>query len=85
MNIYGINQHLSELFREWNQRNGSAYSLVTSAPVHYATRWWITERATPVYKITPAKEWRTIDGIALNKVYDHLELIEALKEVLNKV
>lgn len=85
MNIKGINQHLSELFREWNKRNGGDYYLFSFVPIHYATRWQIAQKDRPVTAMELAGEPHIVNGIDLNRSYDHLELIEALKAALNKV
>ena len=85
MNIYGINQYLSELFREWNKRNGGDYYLFSFVPTHYATRWQIGKRDRNVSLMDVAGGPYIVNGIDLNRSYDHLELIEALKEALNKV
>lgn len=85
MNIYGINQYLSELFREWNKKNGGDYYLFSFEPTHYATRWQIGKRDRNVSLMDVAGAPYMVNGIDLNRSYDHLELIEALKEALNKV
>lgn len=85
MNIYGINQYLSDLFREWNNRNGGDYYLFSFVPTHYATRWQIVQKGRPVTAKELAGEPHTVNGINLNQSYDHLELIEALRGALNKV
>ena len=85
MNINGINQYLSELFREWNKRNGGDYYLFSFVPTHYATRWQIAQKDRPVTAMDLAGGPHIVNGINLNRSYDHLELIEALKVALNKV
>lgn len=85
MNIKGINQYLSELFREWNKRNGGDYYLFTFVPIAYATRWQIAKKDRPVTAMELTGEPHEVNGIDLNRSYDHLELIEALKVALNKV
>lgn len=85
MKIKGINQYLSELFREWNKKNGSDYYLFSFVPTHYATRWQIAQKDRPVTAKELAGEPYTVNGIDLNRSYDHLELIEALQAALNKV
>lgn len=85
MDIKGINQYLSELFREWNKRNGGDYYLFSFVPTAYATRWQIAQKDRPVTAKELAGEPHTVNGIDLNRSYDHLELIEALKAALNKV
>lgn len=85
MDIYGINQYLSALFREWNKRNGGDYYLFSFVPTHYATRWQIGKRYRSVSLMDVAGGPYIVNGIDLNRSYDHLELIEALKEALNKV
>ena len=85
MNIKGINQYLSALFREWNKRNGGDYYLFTFVPIDYATRWQIAQKDRTVTAMELAGEPHEVNGINLNRSYDHLELIKALKEALNKV
>lgn len=85
MDIKGINQYLSELFREWNKKNGGDYYLFSFVPAYYATRWQIAQKDRPVTAKELAGEPHIVNGIDLNRSYDHLELIEALKVALNKV
>lgn len=83
MDINGINQYLSELFREWNKRNGGDYYLFSFVPTHCATRFQIGKRGRSVSQMDVAGAPYMVNGIDLNRSYDHLELIEALKEVIN--
>lgn len=85
MNIHGINQYLSELFREWNKKNGGDYYLFSFLPTHYATRWQIGKRDRNVSLMDVAGGPYIVNGIDLNRSYSHLVLIEALKVALNKV
>ena len=84
MDIKGINQYLSELFREWNKRNGGDYYLFSFVPMAYATRWQIGKRDRNV-SLDVAGGPYIVNEIDLNRSYDHLELIKALKKALNKV
>ena len=83
MNNYAINQYLSELFREWNKRNGGDYYLFSFVPTHCDTRFQIGKRDRNVSLMDLAGEPYIVSGIDLNRSYDHQELIEALKEALN--
>ena len=85
MDIKGINDYLSELFREWNKRNGGDYYLFSFVPTHCATRWQIGKRDRNVSLMDVAGGPYIVNGIDLNGSYDHLELTEALKVALNKV
>ena len=85
MDIKGINQYLSELFREWNKRNGGDYYLFSFIPTAYATRWQIGKHGSSVSLMDVAGGPYIVNGIDLNRSYDHLELIKALKVALNKV
>lgn len=82
MDIKGINQYLSELFGEWNKRNGGDYYLFSFVPTAYATRWQIAKKDRSVTAMELAGEPHIVDGIDLNKSYDHLDLIEALRGAL---
>lgn len=83
MNNYAINQYLSELFREWNKRNGGDYYLFSFVPTHCDARFQIGKRGRSVSQMDVAGAPYMVNGIDLNRSYDHHELIEALKEVLN--
>ena len=83
MNNYAINQYLSELFREWNKRNGGDYYLFSFVPTHGATRFQIGKRDRSVSLMDVAGAPYMVNEIDLNRSYDHLELIKALKEALN--
>ena len=83
MSNYVINQYLSELFREWNKRNGGDYYLFSFVPTHCDARFQIGKRNRSVSQMDVAGEPYMVNGINLNKSYDYLELIEALKEVIN--
>lgn len=83
MDIKVINQYLSELFREWNKRNGGDYYLFSFVPTHCATRFQIGKRDRSVSLMDVAGAPYMVNEIDLNKSYDHLELIEALKKAIN--
>lgn len=83
MNNYAINQYLSELFREWNKRNGGDYYLFSFVTTHSDTRWQIGKRDRSVSLMDVAGAPYMVNEIDLNKSYDHLELIEALKKAIN--
>lgn len=83
MNNYAINQYLSELFREWNKRNGGEYYLFSFVPTHGDTRFQIGKRDRNVSLMDVAGGPYIVNGIDFNRSYDHLEMIEALKKAIN--
>lgn len=83
MNIKRINDYLSELFREWNKRNGGDYYLFSFVPTHGATRFQIGKRDRSVSLMDVAGGPYIVNGIDLNMSYDYWELIKALKKAIN--